>query len=136
MLPANWQLAVIASFIDTESLLCLSVCRRFKMQEVSKTAHELEFSHEHDQAAMRNMQYRVMVTDRAHDLETTFTHSAPEWLFDSVENVPAYLKILSDEYHDSILRETPWRCLACDKKATELVSRPFVGCRKDRSQTG
>lgn len=82
-----------------------------------------------DQAAMPDMRYRVMVTDGAgHDLEmmTWITHPAPEWLFDErVDNTAAYLKVLSNEFHDTILRGTPWRCLNCNKKATELLSRPF-----------
>ena len=59
---------------------------------------------------MPNMQYRVMVSDRAgHDLETTLTHGAPAWLFDpSVDNTSAYLKVLEGQFHDDILRKTPW----------------------------
>lgn len=62
-----------------------------------------------DQAAMFDMQYRVMVNDAAgHDLETTFKHPAPEWLFDeSVDNTAAYLKVLSDKFHRQIMRGTP-----------------------------
>ena len=76
---------------------------------------------------MRNMQYRVMVTDTAgHDFEKTFIHPAPEWLFDErVDNTPTYLKMLSDTFHGAILRETPWRCLGCNRKATYLLPRPF-----------
>ena len=60
-------------------------------------------------------------------MDTTFTHSAPGWLFEEgVNNTPRYLEVLANEYHDKVLKSTPWRCLACPKKATELLSRPFV----------
>ena len=77
---------------------------------------------------MPNMKYRVMMDDgNGHDMDTAFTHSAPGWLFDKeTNNTPRYLDVLKDEYHEKILRSTPWRCLACPKKATELLSRPFV----------
>lgn len=55
---------------------------------------------------MRDIRYRVMVTDGAgHDLEKDFIHSMPDWLFDErVDNTPTFLKLLSDKFHDSILK--------------------------------
>lgn len=84
------------------------------------------------QVTMPNMRYYVVVCDKAgHVLEQTFTHPAPEWLFDeSVDNAPAYLKILSDKFHAGILQETSWQCLGCDKTATKLVSRPLCFVHK------
>lgn len=66
-----------------------------------------------------------------HALLQTFIHPAPEWLFDeSVDNAPAYLKILSDKFHPGILQETCWHCWGCDKAATKLVSRPLCFVHK------
>ena len=78
---------------------------------------------------MADIQYRVMIDDWAgHDLNTSFVHAAPEWLFQvfgEVYNLPRFLDILRDTHHDHILKGTPWRCQGCPKEATEVISKPL-----------
>ena len=76
---------------------------------------------------MPDIQYRVMIDDWAgHELQTSFTHAAPEWVIEKDSNtLPRYLEILRDTYHGAILKGTPWRCQGCTKEATELISLPL-----------
>lgn len=41
------------------------------------------------------------------------------------DQITRLLRRLSDRYHKQVLPETLWRCLACNEKATEVISRPW-----------
>lgn len=73
---------------------------------------------------MPDVQYRVMIDDWAgHELQTSFTHAAPEWVFEKDSNtLPRYLEILRDTYHLGDVKVAP-------RKRQSSFHSPCVGCR-------